>query len=149
MIVTSKNQRIDVTWNELHRDALLLAWRLHEVRHFKGIIAVSRGGLFTAQAVAYELDIHYVDTYCIKSYNHQEQTVCEDLKVPQLPAGTRTDDFIVIDDLADTGQTFKHIKTRYPTAHYAAIYAKPQGESQCDSFITEVSQNTWIYFPWD
>ena len=36
-----------------------------------------------------------------------------------------------------------------PKAHFATVYAKPQGEPQVDTFITGVSQDTWIFFPWD
>ena len=36
-----------------------------------------------------------------------------------------------------------------PKAHFAAIYAKPKGRPMIDTFVTEVSQDTWIYFPWD
>jgi xanthine phosphoribosyltransferase len=36
-----------------------------------------------------------------------------------------------------------------PKAHFAAIYAKPKGRAMIDTFVTEVSQDTWIYFPWD
>ena len=37
----------------------------------------------------------------------------------------------------------------YPKAHYATVYAKPSGKPQVDTYITEVSQDTWIFFPWD
>ena len=36
-----------------------------------------------------------------------------------------------------------------PKAHIAAVYAKPMGKPLVDTFITEVSQDTWIFFPWD
>jgi xanthine phosphoribosyltransferase len=36
-----------------------------------------------------------------------------------------------------------------PNAHFATVYAKPQGSPVIDTFVTEVSQDTWIYFPWD
>ena len=36
-----------------------------------------------------------------------------------------------------------------PRAHFAAVYAKPAGRPVIDTFVTEVSQDTWIYFPWD
>jgi hypothetical protein len=29
------------------------------------------------------------------------------------------------------------------------VYAKPMGRPLVDTFITEVSQDTWIFFPWD
>ena len=36
-----------------------------------------------------------------------------------------------------------------PKAHFATVYAKPKGRPLVDTFITEVSQDTWIFFPWD
>ena len=36
-----------------------------------------------------------------------------------------------------------------PKAHFATVYAKPAGRPLVDTFVTEVSQDTWIYFPWD
>jgi xanthine phosphoribosyltransferase len=36
-----------------------------------------------------------------------------------------------------------------PKAHFATVYAKPEGRPLVDTFITEVSQDTWILFPWD
>jgi xanthine phosphoribosyltransferase len=36
-----------------------------------------------------------------------------------------------------------------PNAHFATVYAKPAGRPMVDTFITEVSQDTWILFPWD
>jgi xanthine phosphoribosyltransferase len=36
-----------------------------------------------------------------------------------------------------------------PKAHFACVYAEPKGVPVIDTFITEVSQDTWIYFPWD
>ena len=36
-----------------------------------------------------------------------------------------------------------------PKAHLATIYAKPAGVELVDTFITEVSQDRWIRFPWD
>jgi len=36
-----------------------------------------------------------------------------------------------------------------PKAHFATVYAKPMGKPLVQTYITEVSQDTWIYFPWD
>jgi hypothetical protein len=33
--------------------------------------------------------------------------------------------------------------------HVATVDARPLGGPLVDNFITEVSQDTWIYFPWD
>ena len=56
---------------------------------------------------------------------------------------------LIVDDLVDTGTTAKLVREHLPEAHFAAVYAKPMGRPLVDTFITEVSQDTWIYFPWD
>jgi xanthine phosphoribosyltransferase len=56
---------------------------------------------------------------------------------------------LVIDDLTDTGKTAKVVREMLPEAHFATVYAKPAGRPMVDTFVTEVSQDTWIYFPWD
>ena len=56
---------------------------------------------------------------------------------------------LLIDDLTDTGKTAKLVREMLPDAHFATVYAKPAGAPLCHTFITEVSQDTWIYFPWD
>ena len=47
------------------------------------------------------------------------------------------------------GKTLELVRRLYPKAHFATVYAKPSGQPMVDTFITEVSQDTWIFFPWD
>ena len=56
--------------------------------------------------------------------------------------------WLIIDDLVDTGETGKMLRQMMPKAHFATVYAKPSGRPVVDTFITEVSQDTWIFFPW-
>jgi xanthine phosphoribosyltransferase len=49
----------------------------------------------------------------------------------------------------DTGKTLEIVRARMPAAHVATIYAKPAGREMVNTYITEVSQDTWIFFPWD
>ena len=46
-----------VSWDELHRHARALAWRLLEHAPWQGIIAITRGGLVPAAIVARELAV--------------------------------------------------------------------------------------------
>ena len=39
------NRMFPVSWTELHRDARALAWRLADLGPFKGLVAITRGGL--------------------------------------------------------------------------------------------------------
>ncbi len=134
-----------VTWDELHRHARALAWRLLELGPWTAIIAVTRGGLVPAAIVARELDLRLIDTVCIASYDESRQGR---LTVLKSVAGDGTG-MLIIDDLVDTGHTARAVREMLPKAHFATVYAKPAGRSMVDTFVTEVSQDTWILFPWD
>lgn len=134
-----------VSWQELHRDAKALAWRMSEMGSFSAVVAITRGGLVPAAIVARELDMRLIDTICVSSYEHMTQGSVNILKAP---AGDGSG-LLVVDDLVDTGSTLREVRKLLPKAHYATVYAKPAGRPLVDTFITEVSQDTWIHFPWD
>ena len=136
-----------VHWDQLHRDAKALAWRLAASGPWQGIIAVTRGGLVPAHIIARELDVRLIDTIGISSYDWETQREPQVVK-PTVTAGDGTG-WLVVDDLVDTGQTGRIVRELLPKAHFATVYAKPQGREVVDTFITEVSQDTWILFPWD
>lgn len=136
-----------ISWDEFHRHSKLLAWRLSERGPWKGVVAITRGGLVPACIVARELDIRLVETLCIASYDHQSQGSANILKPASL-AGDG-EGWLVIDDLADTGNTFRIARQLLPKAHFGCVYAKPAGQPTTDTYVTEVSQDTWIHFPWD
>ncbi|WP_207060761.1 xanthine phosphoribosyltransferase [Motiliproteus sp. SC1-56] len=140
-----------ISWAELHRDARALSWRLLERGPWKGIIAITRGGLVPAAIIARELDLRLIDTICVVSYQEGEQGEQQhqgELKVLKNVEGDG-EGFLLIDDLVDTGKTARVVREMLPKAHFATIYAKPAGRPLVDTFITEVSQDTWIRFPWD
>ena len=97
-----------VSWDQIHRDARALAWRLDgkgpDGGAWRAVVGITRGGLVPAMIVAREVD---------------------------------------------TGKTLELVRRLYPKAHFATVYAKPSGKPMVDSYITEVSQDTWIFFPWD
>ncbi len=142
-----------VSWEEIHRNGKALAWKLLdkgplEGGKWKGIIAITRGGMVPACIVARELEILLIETFCITSYDVKEQSETKILKEPT----SVTDDgegWLVIDDLVDTGATFKLARETYPKAHFACIFTKPSGESLVDTSVTSFSQDTWVHFPWD
>ena len=137
-----------VSWEELHRNARALAWRLMDHSPWKGIIAITRGGLVPAAIVARELDIRLIDTVCIVSY--QDDKSQGELQVLKAVEGAGDGEgWLIVDDLVDTGRTGQAVRDLLPAAHFATVYAEPAGRPLVDSFITEVSQDTWILFPWD
>ncbi|MBI3497566.1 MAG: xanthine phosphoribosyltransferase [Proteobacteria bacterium] len=142
---SAQRKTFPVSWEELHRDAKALAWRLLEKGPWTGIVAISRGGLVPAAVVARELDVRLVDTVCIASYDDRTQGKLTILKgSPGDGSG-----WLIIDDLVDTGVTAQAVRGILPKAHFATVYAKPAGRPLVDTYVTEVSQDTWILFPWD
>ena len=138
-----------VSWEELHRHSKALAWRLLELGPWHGIIAVTRGGLVPAAIVARELDLRLVATLCVASYQDRgSERLKSEVKVLKAIPGDGTG-YLIIDDLVDTGHTARVIREMLPKAHFATVYAKPLGRPLVDTVVTEVSQDTWILFPWD
>jgi xanthine phosphoribosyltransferase len=143
-----------VTWDQLHRDSRALAWRLigkgPDGGGFTGVVAIARGGLIPAAIVARELECRFVESISIVSYGGEtpESRGTPVIVKPPSAAGDGSG-FLIIDDLVDTGATARVVRALLPRAHFACVYAKPAARDVVDSFITEVSQDTWILFPWD
>ena len=137
-----------VSWDQFHRDARALAWRLSGAGPFEVIVSITRGGLVPGAIVARELGIRVIETISISSYRDKAQGELSVLKAIAAEILARESGVLVVDDLVDTGATARIVRDLLPRAHFATVYAKPQGRPLVDTFITEVSQDTWIYFPW-
>lgn len=154
MAETENHKFYPVSWDELHRNGKALAWRLLGLGPWKGLVAVTRGGLVPAAIVARELDIRMVDTVAVVGYEstdgNEAMTLMKEARVLKNCAAVGDGEgWLVVDDLVDTGRTFEVLRKLMPKAHFATVYAKAQGRPLVDTFVTEVSQDTWIYFPWD
>lgn len=151
---TPQPKAFPVSWDQFHRDARALTWRLSSVGPFEAIVCVTRGGLVPAAIVAREMDIRLIETICVASYHeYQTQGQISVLKgvadsIMKIGGGSGQG-VVIVDDLVDTGKTAKIVREMLPKAHFATVYAKPMGRPMVDTFITEVSQDTWIYLPWD
>jgi xanthine phosphoribosyltransferase len=143
---------IIVSWVELHRDARYLSEILHSKGAWRGIVAITRGGLVPAALVSRELDIRIVDTICVSSYDASSGTEAAQMQgeiqiLKSVPGDG--DGFLLIDDLVDTGKTARFVRQLLPKAHFATLYAKPAGRPIVDTCVKEFKQNKWIHFPWD
>ncbi|EPC04599.1 xanthine phosphoribosyltransferase [Litchfieldella anticariensis FP35 = DSM 16096] len=137
-------QHFTVSWDQLHRDVRALCHKLVE-RDFKGIVAITRGGLIPAALIARELNVRLIDTVCIKSYDHMDQGGLDVMKGVDHDG----DGWLLVDDLVDTGKTARAVRDMLPKAHFVTVYAKPEGRPLVDQCLTEVAQDCWIQFPWD
>jgi xanthine phosphoribosyltransferase len=138
-----------VSWDQLHRDGKALAWRLVERGPWQGIVAITRGGLIPAAIVARELDCRLIESVSVVTYDEEVKGDPLVAKGPAAALESQGEHWLVLDDLVDTGTTLRVVRNLLPKAHYATVYAKPAGKPLVDTFVTEVSQDTWILFPWD
>ncbi len=134
-----------ITWDNMQVYTRQLAEKQLPAEQWKGIIAVSRGGLVPAAILARELGIRHVDTVCISSYDHDHQREMQVLK----KAEGDGEGFLVVDDLVDTGGTAELIRQMYPKAKFITVCAKPAGKHLVDEYIVDIPQDTWIEQPWD
>ena len=150
---TTQQKSFPVTWDQFHRDSRALAWRLMGQGTFDAVVAIARGGLVPAAIVARELNIRVVESVAVKSYDHQSRSstikVLKPMAQQILDLAKEGGKVLIVDDLVDTGNTARAVRDMLPGAHFATVYAKPKGREMVDTFITEVSQDTWIFFPWD
>ncbi len=106
-----------------------------------------------AAIVARELNVRLIETVCVASYqdykNEGELKVIKGVGPEVTSMRAQGKGVLIVDDLVDTGKTARIVREMLPAAHFATVYAKPMGRPLVDTFITEVSQDTWIYFPWD
>lgn len=137
-----------VSWTEVHIISKRLSTRLKaQNMSWSRIVAVTRGGMVPACLVARDLGIRQIDAISVQSYDHQLQA---DVKVLNMPEGLGAGEgCLVIDDLSDTGNTFKALRCVLPGATYACLYVKPEGRPYVDVFAADVPQDTWIYLPWE
>ena len=142
------SEKYVVTWDMFQMHARKLSERLLPASQWKGIIAVSRGGLFPAAVLARELSIRHVEAVCIARYHdHNNPGELQVLHAAQVPNGG--EGFIIVDDLVDTGNTARAIREMYPNAKFVTVFAKPAGAELVDDYVIDIPQNTWIEQPWD
>ena len=140
-------EKIYITWNEFHQDCKNLAEKLRSGGYNK-IIAVSRGGLLPAGVLAYELGIKTCETVIMSSYDGDCRREDADIELATKTLNGIDDKTLIIDDLSDSGRTFRILRSLYPQAYFACLYAKPQGEAAADMFVRAVPDR-WLVFPWD
>ena len=104
-----------VTWDQLHRDARSLATMLMPLGSWRGIVAVTRGGLIPAAIIARELECRLIESVSVVSYDEEEQGEPQVIKAP-VAAGDG-EGFLIIDDLVDSGVTARCVRAATCSRH--------------------------------
>lgn len=139
--------KIYIRWEEFHQDVKSVCEKIKNSGTYNKIVAISRGGLLPAGIIAYELDIRNCHAINIATYigdEHRELDHLDNLD----DVGEINSQTLIVDDLADSGQTFRLLRQEFPKARFVSIYSKPAGLKEVDIYARELPDQ-WIVFPWD
>ncbi len=144
--------KLHISWDEFNERTIQLGNQIKATgKDYKGIITITRGGLVPSAILAHVLGIRMLDIVATISYNGQDQS--DEVKITNQPELALKDNkgegWLLVDDLSDTGKTFKELKKLLPNATTTTVYVKPQGKNYVSHFLLEVPQETWIVLPWE
>lgn len=137
-------------WKEIEQLSQKLCDTLPKGYICDGILCVSRGGLVPTHIIAQILDVKTIKVICLASYENTEKT---GLKVigepPRLPEEGKN--WLVVDDIADTGETMEHIKDMFPNARRVALVCKDYSPAKkvIHKSATTLPPFVWAVFPWE
>ena len=145
------NKKVYISWDQFYKDTLELCNKITNLKDIKGMVCITRGGMVPGCIVASKLNIRKIETISIKSYqdNLEISDSFEILVEPKEALQDLGKNWIVIDELIDSGQTLKHIKQILPFANIYTVYSKILDSDLVNSYFRYYDKSHWICFPWE
>lgn len=143
------DQYLSVTWNEFHSLSLLLAEQiLKSKKPIDEIVAIARGGLSLGLILTDFLQ-KPISTITIQSYTDIKKQGLVQI-TSKLGKPIRDKNILLVDDIADSGKTFKraisYLQESHPTSiTTASLFYKPHSTFKPDFFAKETDR--WILLP--
>jgi hypoxanthine phosphoribosyltransferase len=116
------------------------------------ILAIARGGLLSAGALGYALSVKNTYTMNVEFYTGVNERLAVPMILPPVPnlVDLKDSKVLIVDDVADTGHTLKHVlefcKGQLADTRLAVLYEKSQSIVKCD-YVWKYTDE-WINFPW-
>jgi uncharacterized protein len=116
------------------------------------VVGIARGGLIPARILTDLLETPQLTTIQVEFYTDINQTLSKPLLKQPLTASVANKRVLLVDDIADTGQSLQFAKTYLQTQGVkeiktATIYKKTRSTITPDFYEKQTS--SWVVFPWD
>jgi uncharacterized protein len=152
--LSSTNTEYEVpTWNQIYDMLLYQAWKI-QASGYKPevVVGVARGGLVPARVLTDLLEIPELGFLQIEFYQDINQTNKQPTLKQALTLQATGKKILVVDDVADTGESLKLANTQLKNfgaseIKNATLYQKPKSAIKPD-FFEKLTVN-WVVFPWD
>ncbi len=133
-----------ISYDEINAECKKLAYLLAG-KGFKRIIAVARGGLVPACILAQFLNIREISSISLASYEGEKRSELKCLVPPEICIDEQT---LFVDDLYDSGNTYRYLKEKYPLAKAVVLFCKnPTAVLDFPAALKEAEK--WLVFPWE
>lgn len=146
-------EREILAWGQVGEATRALAASVHEDGYEPDVIlAIARGGLIVAAALAYALNVKNTFTMNVEFYTGVDERLPVPMILPPAPDLVDLEDakILVADDVADTGATLALVREfcgpKVGEVRTAALYEKPQSTVKCEYVWKRTDR--WIEFPW-
>lgn len=142
-----------LTWPEVGQHCFSLAKKIIESgEEFDRIVALARGGVSIAQSIGDLLGIKPISVIRSELYTGINSTAKTPIITESLSASIKNERILLIDDLADSGESLL-FATQYLHAHGPAVIktatlaSKPWTKLEPDYYV--FTSKAWIIFPWE
>lgn len=130
-------KKVDIEYKFIHNNAFHALQKLYPLLPKHGTIVVygiPRGGLIPATIISHALEKER-PTRLVTSLDHLDPSDWHRL--------------VIVDELVDSGDTIKSLKTRFPEAITVALYQRHSARYSADVVGHIVENDDWLVFPWE
>ena len=119
-------EKIYITWEEIEELVDLLCSQIVKSGYqITDIYGLQRGGLIPAVMISHKLGI-------------------------PMTKGTISPTTLIVDDICDSGETFKEFHIEYPNVKFACLHFKPHtSDFRPNFFANGFYSDNWIVYPWE
>ena len=135
--VVRKDQEIDaVHWDSITAGAKLVAeWVKKTFGNKVAVYGIPRGGMIPAIMVVHQLEAMGVEARYLADIYHVQPSELHS--------------FVIIDEICDSGDTFRALKQLFPMAKTATLFHRIGAKFIADFHSFDIKDDRWLKFPWE